>query len=361
MGAEQPLTPQWEVELPGTQVLGASVGAASVVVSTYDGAAAGRDAVVAALDLRTGAEHWTDRAGRRTTAAVVVAGRLAISVDRTATTTARSIESGRVRWTRRLRSGAGETPTWSVVAGGGRVYVAGAPVGLVALDSASGAPVWASDPLFLETHHPTTALARGRLLLLDTQQIVSLDVAALRLSSWVWGQGAGFGFAERPVVHGVLGGLVIGSIGNSLLAVDVFGAVRWANTFEGRVVGAAPTADGIVVLIERIIDATGELLHAPHAVGHRLVPALVGLDLAGGERWERPLDGHCELTTVAGRPLVLEDGGLSVLDPHDGRVARRATCPGLEGFLPVPAEPHRVLGAGRHGTRINAWDLTALV
>ena len=348
------------MELPGTQILGAAVGATSLVVSTYDGVTGGSDAVVAAMDLRTGAEQWVDRAGRRTTAAVVVAGRLAISVDRTATATARSVETGRVRWTRKLRARVPETPTWALAAGSGRIYVGGEPVGLVALEAASGKPVWASEPLFLGLQHPSVALARGRLLLIDTQQVVSVEVSNHRLSSWVWGRGEEFGFSERPIVHGVLGGLVIASIGASVLAIDVFGVIRWSHTCEGRVVGAAATAEGIVGLVERTYDAHGELLFAPDAVGHRREAAAVGLDLAGDQRWEKVVEGHCEIGSSDGAALLLEAGTVARLDPRTGAIAARVECPGLDGFLAVAAGRHQVLAAGRHGTRITAWDLSRL-
>ncbi len=361
VGASRRLSPQWAVELPGTQILGAAVGATSLVVSTYDGVTGGKDAVVAAVDLRTGVADWIDRAGRRTTAAVVVAGRLAVSVDRTATATARAIETGRVRWTRKLRARATETPTWALAAGGGRIFVGGEPVGLVALDATSGKPVWASDPLFVEVQHPAMALARGRLLVVDTQQLVSVEVANHRMSSWVWGRGEEFGFSERPVVHGVVGGLVVASIGATLLAADVFGPIRWSNTFDGRVVGAAPTTDGIVILVERTYDANRELMFTVDAVGHRRESVLIGIDLAGVERWARPVDGHCEVGTLGEVALLLEAGTVAVLDARTGATNARADCPGLDGFLAAVGDQPRLLGASRHGTRVTAWDLAELV
>ena len=353
--------PCWSVDLPGTQVLGAAAGAASLLVSTFDGVAPGTDACLAALDLRTGAIRWKLMAQRRITSALAIANRLAISVDRDAVVSARSIETGKLQWQNPLRARVPETPTWGIAPAKGQIYIGGGPVGLVALDTTNGMITWASEGPFLEFQHPVLAAERGRLVALDTQQIVSIELHNHRLSSWVWGAGTEFALAERPVIRAVCQNLLYASIGLTLLAIDLSGVICWAHTFDGAVIGCAPALSGVVVLVERQLDTAGDVLASPTAVGSRLQPVLLGLDHSGVARWERGLDGHCELAGYGSSAVLVESGSLVVVDPVDGAERRRIDAPELEGFLLVLPDERWVLSAGRVGTRLAMWDLGGLV
>ncbi|MEZ5216419.1 MAG: hypothetical protein R2715_07470 [Ilumatobacteraceae bacterium] len=233
-------------------------------------------------------------------------------------------------------------------------------MGLVALDTSTGDRIWASDGPFLEFRRSGARRRSGPILAVDTQQIAPLSLTDRRVSSFVWGDGSGFGLAERPNLLAVHGATAYVAIGLTLLAVDLSGHVVRAHTFDGAVIGLSVTDSGGIALLERVRDTSGEVLPVAGASGARTEHVLIGLDPAGNERWERRLAGFADLVTLGRRSLLLEETTVTVLDTGTGGQLGERRLARASGRLAVLPDGLRLLGADRLGTTVALWDLATI-
>lgn len=195
-----------------------------------DGSAGG----LAALDARTGQELWVHRSGFGVRGAPAVSGGLVVIAVTSGSVQALDAATGELRWTYQL--GAAEPPLFTSLHASPTIVDALVYVGIqrdfVALDLATGEPVWSTIPSSTEGAWSTTAAAA-----VDSGVAVSsVAIGKLGLLAWDAGTGALLWQTSREPTIGLLASPLIadGTVytlnwATHMHAIDLFtGEIHWS-------------------------------------------------------------------------------------------------------------------------------------
>jgi outer membrane protein assembly factor BamB len=280
-----------------------------------------------------------ESAGQRITAAPVIANGRVIAMDAASVVTATSTDGASLWQTDVTAPG---EPAGSIGGGGlaiaeGRVFVATAYGEVIALDAATGSPLWRHRFDAPVAGAPT--LAAGLVLVQcrdGTASALDMGDGRLRWTAQGLPETAGVVAPGAPAVSGDVA--VFGLSGAELLALRLDdGTQIWRRSVAGLRAGRP---------VARLRDVTG----APVIIGGTVIAGAssghsVALDLqSGAERWNAPEGALGPVLSAGGSVYLVSDAGALVrLEAATGRTVWRVPLPGY-----TDDDPRRRKGVHAH-------------